>query len=316
MIFSSDDFHPRDRFAAWHDVACKTIVKHDSRPDDASHFYARLKATALNDIALMELENAAMSVERTKVHAENADHDDYLLCIQRCGQIAFQGAQDTVLSAGQATVLDPAETYVGQFGEASRMLVARLPRRELEARMGSAKSLILNKLDWTSPDLFAASSLLTSIMDAKEGPSEAGAFVIRDAILDLVAIALGRTLEGKVRISNAKEQALRDLRLAVNSNLSDPEFSVDAAAQAAGISVRYANALLNTEHTSLYRLIITQRLQKCAVALRDPNQRNRSIQDIAYGWGFSDQSYFGRRFKEAYGCSPRDYRMTHDQLPE
>jgi len=316
MIFSSDDFHPRDRFAAWHDVACKTIVKHDSSPDDASRFYARLKATALNDIALMELENAAMSVERTQLHAQNADHDDYLLCIQRCGQIAFQGARDIVLGAGQATVLDPGETYVGHFDDASRMLVARLPRRELEARMGSAKSLILSNLDWTSPELFAASGLLTSIMDAKEEPSESGAFVIRDAILDLVAISLGRTLEGKVRISSAKEMALRDLRLAVNSNLSDPDFSVDAAAHAAGISVRYANALLSTENTSLYRLIISQRLQKCALALRDPNQKNRSIQEIAYGWGFSDQSYFGRRFKEAYGASPREYRSAHEQLPE
>ena len=32
------------------------------------------------------------------------------------------------------------------------------------------------------------------------------------------------------------------------------------------------------------------------------------IGDIALGWGFSDLSHFGRRFKAAFGCSASEYR--------
>jgi len=32
-LFSTKDVHPRDRFAYWHDVACKHIVEHNSRPN-------------------------------------------------------------------------------------------------------------------------------------------------------------------------------------------------------------------------------------------------------------------------------------------
>ena len=35
------------------------------------------------------------------------------------------------------------------------------------------------------------------------------------------------------------------------------------------------------------------------------------IGDIAYSWGFSDLSHFGRRFKAEFGCSPGDYRRQH-----
>ena len=42
--------------------------------------------------------------------------------------------------------------------------------------------------------------------------------------------------------------------------------------------------------------------------------QNRSITDIALSWGFSDPSHFGRRFKQAYGMSPRDYRPDVQKL--
>jgi AraC-like DNA-binding protein len=39
-------------------------------------------------------------------------------------------------------------------------------------------------------------------------------------------------------------------------------------------------------------------------------QGHRTISEIAYGWGFSGMTHFGRRFKAAFGSSPRDYRKA------
>jgi AraC family transcriptional regulator, positive regulator of tynA and feaB len=30
--------------------------------------------------------------------------------------------------------------------------------------------------------------------------------------------------------------------------------------------------------------------------------------EIAHGWGFADMTHFGRKFRAAYGASPREYR--------
>jgi two-component system, response regulator YesN len=39
-------------------------------------------------------------------------------------------------------------------------------------------------------------------------------------------------------------------------------------------------------------------------------ETNLSIAEIAAQVGFSDQSYFDRRFKQAFGKSPREFRQV------
>jgi AraC-like DNA-binding protein len=112
-------------------------------------------------------------------------------------------------------------------------------------------------------------------------------------------------------LSSARAIALLRLRTAIERRLSDPGLDPAGAAEAAGISVRYANALLNAEDSSLERLIVSRRLERCRRAFEDASQASRTISEIAYAWGFSDLSHFTRRFKAAFGSSPRDYRAAH-----
>jgi AraC-like DNA-binding protein len=71
------------------------------------------------------------------------------------------------------------------------------------------------------------------------------------------------------------------------------------------------DAVLAQQSTSLARLIQTRRLERCRKALGHLTQAHRSISDIAYFWGFSDMTHFGRRFRSAYGLLPSEYRMAH-----
>jgi AraC-like DNA-binding protein len=113
---------------------------------------------------------------------------------------------------------------------------------------------------------------------------------------------------GRPRISSARSLALLNVHAAVEARLADPALDAESVASAAGLSVRYANAVLAQEGTSITRLIQTRRLARCRRALEDPLQGHRTISEIAYGSGFSDMTHFGRRFKAAFGLSPRDYR--------
>lgn len=133
--------------------------------------------------------------------------------------------------------------------------------------------------------------------------------IIQDQALDLIAVSFAKAMEGgATRVSSARSLALLNLRAAVEARLADPALDAEKVAAVAGISVRYANAVLAQEGTSITRLIQERRLARCQRALGDPLQRHRTISEIAYGWGFSDMTHFGRRFKAAFGSSPRDYR--------
>jgi AraC family transcriptional activator of tynA and feaB len=83
-----------------------------------------------------------------------------------------------------------------------------------------------------------------------------------------------------------------------------------SVAAAAGVSLRYANAALADENTSISRVIQERRLARCKKALEDPAQAHRTVSDIAYSWGFSDMTHFGRKFREAFGRLPSEYRRA------
>ena len=41
-LFSTDDVQPRERFDYWHQIACRNILNHDSRPENQSAFHASI----------------------------------------------------------------------------------------------------------------------------------------------------------------------------------------------------------------------------------------------------------------------------------
>jgi AraC family transcriptional regulator, positive regulator of tynA and feaB len=65
---------------------------------------------------------------------------------------------------------------------------------------------------------------------------------------------------------------------------------------------------LAQEGTSVARLIQARRLEQCERALANPMQADRTVGDIAYAWGFSDLTHFGRLFKKRFGTTPSEYR--------
>jgi AraC-like DNA-binding protein len=109
-------------------------------------------------------------------------------------------------------------------------------------------------------------------------------------------------------LSSAGSNALFRLKSVIEAHLREPDLRPAAVAAQVGISVRYANSLLSKEGSSLERFILQRRLERCRQALEDAAQAHRMIGEIAFSWGFSDLSHFGRRFRSTYGLSPGDYR--------
>jgi len=131
--------------------------------------------------------------------------------------------------------------------------------------------------------------------------------MVKDQALDLVARALAKATEGlRPQVSSARSLVRMNVRAAIDARLADP-LDATAVAAAAGVSVRYANAVLAEESMSIVRLIQAMRLARCRRALEDPSQRHRRVSEIADSWGFSDMTHFGRKFKAAYGSLPSEY---------
>ena len=64
------------------------------------------------------------------------------------------------------------------------------------------------------------------------------------------------------------------------------------------------------KHTgsSFKEMIQTQRLQQAARLLRNTGM---AVNDICYHVGYSNTSFFFQKFREKYGCTPKEYRQKH-----
>jgi AraC-like DNA-binding protein len=130
-----------------------------------------------------------------------------------------------------------------------------------------------------------------------------------DVLLDLVALSLSR----RSRAQTAEAASFADatvlaLRRAIHERLREPGLTVAAVAGTVGISERYVHKLFERSGTTFSDYVMDRRLMGAAADLKDPALGRRGIGAIAFDWGFSDLSHFTRRFKQRFGCRPRDWR--------
>ena len=206
-------------------------------------------------------------------------------------------------------LLDPMLPYSGNFRSGSKLLVLKLRRQELRARLGETNIFVgLPSNDKYTEHSITAEFIATLPRWVGKVCSSTGD-IMQNYCVDLIATSIGKLAGGNgAPTSSTRASALMAVRMAVEVRLQDPNLTPSKIAALAGITVRYANSLLEPEGTSLSRLMLSRRLDRCRKTLGDSSQAHRTISDIAYGWGFSDMTHFSRTFKAAFGMLPSAYR--------
>jgi AraC-like DNA-binding protein len=312
-VLTTADVSPRDRLAYWHDVACKVFVDHECRAQGPA-FSATIHHASFDQLEIAHVESVGLR-ESTRSARGIAHGEDnvFFLCAQLSGtSIMSQDGRDAAMGPGDFMLMDAQRSSTNLFPGPYGLLIIKIPHRAMKARLASSSQLTACIVSGATGIGALTSDFIRMIPERIDDLTPTARAQIGEQVLDLAAIALAaQGAKDRPALSSPRAIALLQLRAAVERRLSDPGLNPAAAAAAAGISVRYANALLNAEGASLERLIVSRRLERCRRALEDPAQAHRSIGEIAYGWGFSGLSHFARRFKGAFGCTPSDYRRRH-----
>jgi signal transduction histidine kinase/DNA-binding response OmpR family regulator len=110
------------------------------------------------------------------------------------------------------------------------------------------------------------------------------------------------------RIPSSDDKFVISLRAVINAHMGNASFSVEQLAEEMCLSrtqlFRKVKALLDISPNELINDI---RLQRAAVLIRS---KADSLTQISYSVGFSEQSYFAKRFRKKYGVSPSEYANT------
>jgi len=253
---------------------------------------------------------------RQIARAGDANHYKVSMPLRGTMQISQDG-RDATLQPGDLGIYDTTRPYLVSFTDSCRMLVLMFPRRDLRLPDDAMRQVTARRVSGHSGIGGLVAPLLTSLATRLDEISPAQSTRLADNVVDLLSTVYADLLsQVGYRSADPIRTLMARIRSFIEDHLDDPDLDPEAVAGACHISVGYLHKLFRTEGTSVSRLIRERRLEQCRRDLGSPGSRGVAVGAIGAHWGFLDAAHFSKVFKEAYGVSPREYRLHRDGFGE
>ena len=310
-IISTADVAEAESLDFWQDIVCNTFFVADCEALAEGPFHGSIATAGTPQMAVSRLRSRAQHVVRDAGHVRRTAHEVFLVNLQISGTGAFeQDGRQVVLQPGDFTCSDStrpcAMHYTGDFEQ----LVFALPRQVLTGTVGGTDRLTARGIEAETPIGSIISPFLRQMGTQIPNLQPTTAARLADIGIALVMAALGEMTGGDHAPGRWSRLALRErANQIIDAHASDPELNPSVVAAMLGISVRYLQDIFRDGGTTPSDWIWARRLEKSRRDLCAPSFAAASISQIAFACGFSDLAHFSRRFKAAYGLSPREFRV-------
>lgn len=138
--------------------------------------------------------------------------------------------------------------------------------------------------------------------------------MVKAALLQIVAIAAANGLlepRADRQPGDYRAQTLKDIVEHLNEHFTEPVRLSEIAARF-GLSPQYFCTFFKDNlGKTLVQHVNFLRIEQASRLLRETD---RPIMDIAFEVGFENFSYFIKRFREVFGCTPSDYRKSRNRI--
>ena len=304
----------RDSADLWVQAVSELFVPLECAPHRGAAFHGRLRAGSLGPVQLCGLEVSPHTVKRTPRLAANTRGDQYKLSLILGGEaLVVQDSREAVLGPGDFAIYDCSRPYTFVSNDLFRMLVCVLPRDIIGMSPERVSAITATRIPSGSGIAWAMAPFLKRLADLAirdEVPADEHRVVesVVDLVESLCATAMG---DDAGPHAHSRAELLLRIRAYIDSHLGDPELTPTQIAAAHFISKRYLHKVFEGEGVSVSRWIRERRLECCRSALADPQRRDETVTSIGMRWGLMDAAHFSRLFREAYGCTPTEYRRLH-----
>jgi AraC-like DNA-binding protein len=161
-----------------------------------------------------------------------------------------------------------------------------------------------------TPATLARQVFSTLFMRPEQVPAELAARftnVALEAIGESMRAETGSRVIRRVNMKDAHVQKLLDY---IEQHITESDLSVAKVAAGCKISPRYLHYLLKQTNSTFREHVQERRLQQANKWLKDPKYNQFTISEIAYMTGFRSSSHFCHMYRERFGHSPKETRLT------
>jgi len=306
--FSTDDTPPLERHKYWHEVIGDTYFQLQLSFPSPETFQGRLTSWMFGAVSLSRLESSATCYKRLRQHLSAGNNEQFLVTIPEHSEVEFSQMGRNVRCEPGSFILEHSdEPYEFLQPKDNCMWVLKVPGAALRTRLRSVDRFCAMQLDARSGVGLLFAEYLRLVVRNLEHTVGAVQPLLGQQLIELVAAAL----EADTRILHSENSAVRAAHLGriesyMRQNLSDNEMNPERIANACRISTRYLHVLFKETGKTVLQWLREARLQAAYEQLTRTNRV--SVAEVAYNWGFGDQSQFCRAFKAHFGLTPREIK--------
>ncbi len=316
LVFSTDAVPERERFSYWRAAIGDGLLGNWVEPnkDQERPFNGRLIGLRAGSVARIRCRADGHSCFRGPREIGRRSWQDHFLFYREfsAGALFQWDRGQLVTRPGELVICDPILPLAAKARADFDYELWMLPRKLLDPHVPAARrsrSLVL--LGGSAGLDGMIKAYLDAFARQLQSLDDGEVDVVADNFCRLLAVACGSA-------AGEQHEALRLARLEeakryVDLRLADPDLTAEKTAAALRISVRSVHLLFEPSGESFGQYVLRRRLEECRATLTNPIGE-RSIADVAFGWGFNNLATFYRTFRRAFGVTPSEVRAQVNGL--
>ncbi len=316
-IYDTSKIVQIEQFSFWNDLICDVFTELACTKYDKNYnnqYNGLLTCFDLDQIEISVVECEASKVYHSKSHVSKTTDEVFLLHIQLEGQSQNSiWGRESILDNGDFTLCKSSLPYELTFNCTNRMMVIKIPRSILQKYIPNPDHIIGLKVDRDNGFTQLLTNYLKGLWLQKDRINEIEhKLTISNAALSLLSTTYSLAFPSFVtpQQNSVRNSHMIRIKTFIAKNLSKPDLSTQDIATAHNISSRYLSMLFSDTGITCSQYILNERLKAVATDLKNTNNHKMKINELAYKWGFNNQSHFSKAFKIYSGLSPKSFRQS------
>lgn len=306
---STSETRPADRSQYWHRAIASAYFTLDLKFRNPDRFFGDLSIWQFGDVSLSRLTSDGLQYLRQPRHLNSGFKEEFLVTVPVRSEVYFAQCGSELRCQPGAFFLERShEPYTFSHADPADLWVLKIASQALADRIRGPDRLCSLQFDALNGTGGLFTDMLNLLPARFETLGEESRAAVGRQLVDLLVLAI----KADERILSSRQSTVRNAHLSrieayIRAHLGDPALDPEMVARACGLSTRYLHELFKDTGQTVASWIREQRLAACRAALDEPDN-GQTVAEVAYKWGFGDQTQFSRAFKLLYGMPPGEYR--------
>ncbi len=314
LVLDTGTLEPRERAEAVRHVMRTARVPATLIHEDEDRVRARMDLWPLGgDTTLLHRTGSGLLLRRNERQVRRVAEERFGFVVVGPGRWSFAqhdgDRREQARGWGMLAVDQAAPYEFGRYGDGS-VVTVNIDR----AALGLPRALVrraAHRLASSPLHGLVRDHLLGLARDGDAVPPGPAAELLGSATTDLLRALVTTALPGELPRPDDDAAALvTQTRMYVRRHFADPALTPERIARAHAVSVRRLYAAWQGSGQTLAGHIMAVRLRAARVLLAAPAAGPPAIGAVGRACGFVDMTHFARRFRQAYGMSPREFRHS------